>query len=109
MEGVGKARLMKKTGDPISSYPMPGRRQREGPGVPAILLALCSWIRLVKCVPANSKILNSWQNKQAPKPRIVPGVIATRAGSCHQVAPYDSRLQMALEPGRAAALLVGWR
>lgn len=61
--------------------------QRERPGVTGFFLALFSWTTLVKCMPANSEIPNSWQNKWASKPRIIPGVSSTRAGSCHQVAP----------------------
>lgn len=40
--------------------------------VPGIL-ALFPWLRLVKWVPANREIPNSWQNKLAPKSRILPG------------------------------------
>ena len=58
MDGVGKS----GKGSVTPSLRQEAGRQREGPPVPGIFLALFSWTRLGKCVPAESEIPNSWQS-----------------------------------------------
>lgn len=89
---MGWASLEKAVGLPSRTTPCrEAGQQREGLDVARIFLALFSWTRLLKYMPANSEIPNSRQNKWAPKPRSIPGVSSVRAGSCHQVAPRGGR------------------
>lgn len=92
--------------DPISSHSVLGSWETEGVAwFPWNAPGSVFWIRMVKCMPANRAIPNSWQNRPLPKPRIVPSISA-RAGSCHQVA---AGCQWLWNPDLAGELAVGWR
>lgn len=78
LDGVGKSGKGSVTPSRATPCQEAGR-QKERPGDTRIFLALFSWTRLVKHMPANSEIPNSWQDKWAPRPRMIPGVTSGQA------------------------------